>query len=588
MKKLLLSLVAAAMVLSGCSKKQSNESLNVFHDYETTKREVTTLNYLGDYQATNLRVAAQFVDGLVENNQQGELVPALAKDYSRNDDATVWTFNLKQGIKWLRQDKSEFGEVKAQDFVTAIKYTLDAENESNNSYMITDFIKGADEYYEASKKGNATDEMFENVGVKALDDYTLEFTMVGSKPYFDTVLTYGCYYPVSAEFLEEIGTINFGVDKDKILYNGCYILEEFEQNAQKRYVKNEQYWDAENVSFDEVVVTMLEDPARAFDMFENGELDRAVLTQDQVKVQHELGNKNLVETIAGPYSWVCWFNFDKAGDDNWNKAVANVNFRKAWFYGVDTTEQRKRINMINPDALKNNAYTAAGLVKDSKGTDYTKLEELKEFTSVDQYQPTKAAEYKAKAMDELKAQGVTFPVKVTFAVKSGDETAQDTYRIIKQSYEESLGKDFIEFEAIEYIQSSTSEVYAKNLQSIMFSGWGADFGDPINYLAQLATDGTMNSNYVHYSDATLDSMLEEGEKIIDLDTRYHELAKIEAYILDNAYVSPIYSDGHEVQVTRINDYSKANVKYGIASSKMKNWESRTEAYTTEEWKELAK
>ena len=586
MKKTVGSLLVAALLLTGCGSNSSNSGLKVYHDYETQSREVTSFNYLSDFQATNAQVYANFVDGLVENDNKGQIVESLAKDYSANDTKDVWTFHLRDGLKWLRQDGSEYGDVTAQDFVTAVKYSLDAENGSNNTSMITAFIKGADEYYEASEAGTATDEMFENVGVKAVDDKTVEFTLVGSKPYFDTVLTYGCYYPVNAEFLDEVGKENFGSEPDKILYNGCYLMDTYENGANKSYVKNEKYWDKDKVTFDRVEITMLETSSRALDMFETGELDRATLTQDQVLT--EQGNENLVETPTGKYSFVIWFNHKQDGNDNWNKAVDNVNFRKTWFYGLDTTELRKRLNSINPDKIINQAYTASGLVQTSDGTDYTKLDELKEFTGdgVVQLQPEKAKEYKAKAMEELQAQGVTFPVKVMYAYKSGDQASEESYRILKQSFEDSLGSDFIDVEGVSFIKSSTSEIYAKSLQSIMISGWGADYGDPYNFLDQLTEEGTMNVNYVKYNDEKLNQMVEDADKVLDLDERYHAFAKVEAYVLDQAYVIPAYTAGHEIQMTKINDYSKPTSKYGMANLKIKNWESKEEAYTTEEYEKL--
>ena len=133
MKKTVGSLLVAALLLTGCGSNSSNSGLKVYHDYETQSREVTTFNYLSDFQATNAQVYANFVDGLVENDNKGQIIESLAKDYSANDTKDVWTFHLRDGLKWLRQDGSEYGDVTAQDFVTAVKYSLDAENGSNNT-----------------------------------------------------------------------------------------------------------------------------------------------------------------------------------------------------------------------------------------------------------------------------------------------------------------------------------------------------------------------------------------------------------------------------------------------------------------------
>ena len=113
MKKLLGALLVCAMVLTGCgSQSGGGDQLSVYHDYETANREVTSFNYLGDYQAINLQVVTNFVDGLVEHDEKGKLINALAESYEKNDDATVWTFKLKDGIKWLKRDGSEYAHIR--------------------------------------------------------------------------------------------------------------------------------------------------------------------------------------------------------------------------------------------------------------------------------------------------------------------------------------------------------------------------------------------------------------------------------------------------------------------------------------------
>ena len=588
MKKLLGLLLVCGMVLTGCGNSSSGDKLTTYKDYELASREITSLNYLGDYQAINLQVASNFVDGLFEHNSSGDLINALATNFEKNEDATKWTFTLRDDVKWLNRDGSEYADLKAEDFVTAIKYSLTASNLSYNVSMITTFIQGAEAYYDASEAGMATDELWNQVGVKAIDGKTIEYTMVGPKPYFMTALTYGCYYPVNAEFLATTGD-QFGVDPDHILYNGCYLMDEFEKDSRKSYVKNDKYWDKENVPFEKVEVVIIESLSRAYDLFETGEVDRAVLTTENMKVLGDTNDERLVETPTGPYSYVIWFNHDQANNPDWNTATDNENFRKAWFYGINPLEYQKRINLLNPTSLNNTTYTSSGLVKTSDGIDYTKLPELADFTGegVEQLQPEKAKEYKAKAMEELSAQGVTFPIKVHFAYRTGDQNQEATYQVVKASFEESLGKDFIEIVGEPFILTAQSEVYAQNKQSFVLNGWGADYGDPHNYLVQLTKEGTMNKNYVHFEDPELDKMIEEADKVLDLDERYHAFAKIEAYVLDKAYVSPFVTDGHEVQVTKINDYSKPNAKYGMASRKIKYWESQTEPYTKEDYAKFA-
>lgn len=595
-RKILTATLGMTLLLTGCGSSGSGSALSEYHDYETQNREYETLNYLASNSSADFNVVANFVDGLVEHTNKAELVPALAESYEKNEDATVWTFKLREGIPWLKRDGSEYAEVTADDFVEAIKWAVDAKNSSTNLEMVTSFIKGAKEFAEASESGEITDENFdekfdEMVGAKAIDDYTVEYTLVSSKPYFDTVTAYGAYYPVNGDFIDEVGS-DFGTDADNLLYNGCYLMGDYEKDAYKTYIKNDKYWDSDNVPFDKVTVQMIESQNRAFEMFQTGELDRAVLTQDQAITELANNNENLVETRTNAYAYSMYFNYNQSDNPNWNTAIANENFRKAWYYGIDPTELEKRTNPNNPSVLDSNTYTSSGLVSTSDGTDYTKLEELEKFNGDDvtQYQPELAAEYKAKAMEELAAQGVTFPIRVGIAYQSGNQTDEETFQVRKATFENCLGTDFIEVYGVSYIKSSRSEVTTPSLQSITISGWGADYGDPFNYLYQMCSydDVYMNNNLSHLTDEKFDEMVMKANDIVDLDERYHAFAAAEAYLLENAYVVPLYTGGHEIQVTKVNDYSKPDAKYGIANKKIKYWEAKSEAYTTEEYEKLEK
>lgn len=586
MKKLLSMLLVCALLLVGCNNKQnSSQKLTEYRDYDTQNQEITTLNYLTTNTSVDIRVVANFVDALLEYDADGKLIGDLAKDYSHNEDATEWTFKLRDGLKWVTHTGEVYGDVTAEDFVSGIKYILTANNGSQNVNNVTSFLKGANEYYEASKAGTATEELFKNVGVEAVDEKTVKYTLAAPKPYFDSVVTYITWFPVNQKFVDEVGPENFGTDKDKILYNGCYRMTDYQNGASKEYVKNEHYWDKKNVPFEKVTVTMLESLNKAYSMYEINELDHASLTQDEIKIQAD--NEHLVETRGGGRSAQIYFNYEQVGNENWNQAVSNVNFRKAWFYGVDPTPYHERTNPINPDSLMNNLYTCGVIVKDSKGTYYKDFEELKAYAN-GLYDEAKFKEAKEKAVEELSAQGVTFPVEVGLPYNSGNQTAEETFLILKDSIEKCLGDDFVTVTGIPYIKSATSEIYEKGLQSIALVGWAPDYNDPYDFLRHMTDteDGYMNKNYSHISDPTYDALVLEANQIVDLDERYHAFAKAEDYYLQQAYSVPFYVDGHEIQVTRVNDYSKP-YSFTSVGRKIKFWETKADGYTQEEYAKFA-
>lgn len=597
MKKLLSSLLVAAMAftLAGCGGKGDSSGLTTYHDYELTRQEIENFNLLTSAQSKDLNVLTNCVDGLVEHDTDGNIIPALAEKWEPNDDKTVWTFHLRDGLQWINNKGEKVADVTAEDFVTALKYILTAENNSNNTSMPMEMVKGAAEYYEASLAGTATDELWAQVGIKAVDEKTVEYTMVAPKPYFDTAVAYAAFYPAPTDFLKEQGSA-YGTGIDTILYNGCYYLTSFESGANKSYKKNPTYWDTKNVPFDEVTVVMLESQDRALDMFEAGELDRALLTQEQIVTQTKANDKRLVETRVGQHVYSMYFNYtldaSQPGAADWNAAVANENFRKAWYYGMDFTEIVKFVNPYSYESMMSNVYSPETLSKNSKGVDYTDIGALAEYNpdkSQARLDEAKFKEAKEKAMSELTAQGVTFPVQVYVAYQSGSKTEEDKFQIAKKAYEDSLGTDMIQVTGVPYIKSSVSEVYNKNLQSIMTGGWGADYGDPYNFVYQLSSEpgNYMNVKYSHFTDETYNKMVDEANEIIDLDARYEAFAACEAYALEHALIVPGYVNGVEWQVTKVNDYSKPYAKYGIANRKMKYWETKAEAYTADEYKTLA-
>ena len=202
---------------------------------------MTTFDYLVTNSAAEYDVLANCVDTLVEYNHLGVMQPGLATDWSCSDDGLVWTFKIREGAVWVTHEGEEYGPTTAHDFVNSLKYSFNPDNGSRSCNIAYSILKNGTEYY----TGEITD--FSQVGVKAVDDYTLEYTLVRPCPYFLTMLTYNPFMPLNGDFLAEIGEENFGTDSTTVLYNGAYIVTEWEPQDYRIMVKNEKYWDAEHV-----------------------------------------------------------------------------------------------------------------------------------------------------------------------------------------------------------------------------------------------------------------------------------------------------------------------------------------------------
>lgn len=634
--KLLAFALAAVMCLTACgggagSKNESgsgdeNKSagLTDLYTFETANREMENVFILNTEMANDLNVLCNTNEGLLETNNKGQLVPAIAEKWGTEDGGLTWTFNLRKGVKWVDQQGNEKADCTAQDFITGLEWVMNFhKNGANNTSMPTDMIKGAGEYYEYTKGLSAeegmalgTEKFLEMVGIEAPDDYTLIYHCVKNAPYFDTVCTSACLFPVSAKFIEEVGVENvLSTGIEGLWYNGAYTLTEYIQNNSKTLTKNPLYWDTECGRFETVTIKIVEDLSVGYQLYETGELDHIDLSEANLRTIYDDENNKfhdqLSEKLPRKYSYQFHFNYDKhfadgSADENWNKAVANEAFRQAWYYGLDLTKYWARTNFIAPTHCENNAYTMKGLLYFSDGTEYTKkVEELIGLPESDGTTPRrldteKAAEFKKQAMEELSAQGVTFPVTVNYYIVSGAQNALDTANVLKQTFSECLGDDFVTLEIGTYTSSQTKEVVKPRLQSFVINGWGADYGDVQNYLGQetIGEDTAYYANnYSNINDATNEALRATYQEFTDLvnkadainddmDARYNAYAEAEAYMLQHALTVPAQLEV-SWQLTHVNDYSRSNAMFGIMNYKYKNWETSVDAYTTEQTAKFA-
>lgn len=592
--------------------------------YALQSNEMETFNILQSQSAPTLNVLTNAIEGLLCVDTYGELTPALAETWNSDDGGLTWTFNLRKGVKWVDQKGNEKADCTAQDFITGLEWVLNFhKNMSFNTSMPMELIKGATEYYEYTKslseaEGKALDntKILEMVGIAAPDDYTLVYTCTAPKPYFPTVATYNCLYPAPQGLIDELGVDGFlQMNQETMWYNGCYTITSYIQGNEKVLTKNPAYWDKDCFLFDTVTIKMVESHDNAYQLYQSGELDNVDLTESNLKIIYDTPSNEfhdqLVEKQPTKYSYLFHFNYNKlwadgTPDTNWNSAVANEAFRQTWYYGLELTEWFKRTNTINPLKCENNTYTMKGVVYTSDGRDYIELVEEKlgigkqNGETMLKYNKEKFEEYKKQAIEELTAKGVTFPVEADFYVASGNQTTLDTATVLKQTFSDCFGDDFIVLNIKTYVSSLAKEVRTPHLQSFVINGWGADYGDPQNYVGQ-ETYGQANAyysqNYSNIDDVTgedeLIAVYKEFTEMVDaanainddMDARYEKYAEAEAFFIQHALAVPCYYD-IKWQLTRVNDYSKINGMYGCQNYKYKNWETKKDGYTTVEYDEL--
>ena len=647
-------MVGAASLLAACGGKSDNGSsaastsgaaapnttgatpLKEFISFESGNRELESWNMLYTQKAEDANVITNLWDGLLSFDCYGKVVPAIASSWEHNDDSTVWTFHLRDDVDWVDANGEVKDHLTSKDFLVGFEWVMNSyKNEANNTSMPNDTVVGAADYYEQTKAAGdaAADMTYEDmlaagVGIEAPDDYTLVFTCKDPCPYFDTVAAYNSFYPVAPALLDELGIEGFrGCDNTTMWYNGPYVVEEYIQGNTKSYIPNPSYYDAANVSrFERLTITMISDGSISLQLYENRELDEVDLGESSIATiqadPSNVFNQQMCEKRPKKFSYCFIFNYDKrkadgTADENWNKAIANKAFRQCFSKGLELSKFYSRYNPINPLKCENDFFTMSGLCYTTDGTDYTSLVAKELGLDGEKYDGKTMkrlrsnngdiTDLKKQAMDELSAIGVTFPVHCSYYILAGSTTALDSATVLKQCFTDSFGDDFIVLDIETFVSSTMKEVVAPKLQSFVHMGWGADFGDPINFLTQIIVhddNAYYSCNMTNIEDIAengaadyqkdlvaayeqFTDLVNEGRVIVnDTDARYAAFAKAEAYFLEENLIFPTVYDVTWC-LTHANEYSKINAMYGPCNYKAVNWETSEEAYTTEQYEEFA-
>lgn len=650
-KKLVAMLMAVSMILTACGTTKSSESTpnttttpdaasttteptieasseiivedNEIHDLVLARlasNEMDTFNYLYSQSAWNGVNLTAMWEGLLQSDKTGKYLPCLAENYETNDGGKTWTFQLRPDVKWVDVNGTVQADCNAYDYATGLEWVLNYyKNDSNNTSMPREMIEGATEYYEYTKSLSEEEakaltagegsKFAELVGVETPDENTVIYHCLAEKPYFFTVCSYSAFYPLSQSLVDQLGVDGVkSMDNTQLWYNGAYLMTEYIQGNEKLFEPNPEYWDKDARRFDTVTVYMVDSYDVAFQLYRNGEIDYVDLTESMVTtINGDLDNElydYLVPAWPTGYSYQMYMNFYKLNEDgtedsNWNTAVANEAFRQSLYYGLELSEYLKRYNALEPLQCENLCYTKNMLVYTSDGTDYTDLVKAKldigesDGEHTRRWNQDKAEQYKKQAMEELSALGVQFPVGIDFYIPASNQTQLDTATVLKQTFSNCLGDDYVTLNIKTYISSFAQEVRPAQLHSIMSSGWGADYSDPQNFMATMVygdENAYLAANYLNINQVpenentkqlldefkTFTEMVKEADKITtDLDARYEAYAEAEAYMLNHALVVPTYYNIGWC-------CTKYNVHGAESTNKMVNWETQKDGYTREE------
>ena len=601
MKKRLLGAgltLAAAILLTACGQSASDDKT-----YSSTfGADPTTFNYLLDYSGDNTNVITNLVDGLLENDNYGNLVPALAEDWSVSKDGLTYTYKLRQDAKWFTADGEEYAPIKAQDFVTGVKYAAD--NKSQALDLIQNSIKGLDDYV------TGTNSDFSNVGVKALDDYTVQYTLTRPEPFWNSKTTNSILFPVNEEFLTSKDKAFGELKADSILYSGPYLLKEFTSKSSLEYMKNPHYYDQEKVTIERVKLAYVDgsDQDMTIRNFESGAYSSAGVypNSSNFAKTKEKYKDNIVYSLQGATSWYYNFNVNrqsynftaKTSDEQkqaTQAAVLNKNFRQAINFALDRTSYSAQSNgeeaakntlrntLVPPTFVQVGDKTFGETVASklvNYGTQWTNmnLEDAQDAY----FNKEKAQAQLAEAKKELEAQGVTFPIHLDLPVDQVNKTLLPKLYSLKQSVESTLGAENV---VIDVVLVSTEDYANATFQAptpadhdydLNLDGWSADYQDPSTYLNPfnaedgfylkiLGLDPSKDADKITSlgMDQYTQKLKAADAESSDVAKRYENYADAQAWLIDSSLLIPVNSDGGGASVTRVTPFTRAYSLVGI-------------------------
>lgn len=497
----------AVMILSACAKNNTSDGNK--HAYPGTPEEGSiTVNISTEppemfsvtmTDSTSFTVLRHIVENLVTLDENDNVVPGVAKDWTISDDELTYTFNLREDMKWSNGEP-----VTAHDFVFAWTSLLTPSFASDYAYFGYVFKNG--KAYNEGKVGA------EELGFKAISDYQLEVTLENPTAYFLDTLAFGVFAPVNEKAYNQYGSA-YGTDADKMVYNGPFKMTSWEHESKIVLEKNPDYFDADKIELEKIIMVMINDSNAALNSFKVGEVDVVGLTGEQVQL---MKNENYpINTYSDGSTFYLEYNLE-------NHYLSNKNLRKAITYAID--KQAFIDSIVKNDSKVAVSFTSPA-INGQEDKFYNEVGEL-----VPAYDLDLAKDYYNKALEELKVDNISLSLIIDdsdSAVKNG--------AFIQEQLRVNLGLE-VKIEPMPF-KSRLSRMSNKDFEMV-FSGWGPDYNDPLTFLDMFETGN--GNNHGNYSNTEYDELLDKVRSELDTKTRFGYLTQLEEILMEELPIGPIY------------------------------------------------
>ena len=630
-KKWLLTagvVLSTTALLAACGKADKEADAPTTFSYVYAV-DPASLDYSIATRTSTTDVIGNVVDGLMENDQYGNVIPSLAEDGSVSKDGVTYTYKLRKGVKWYTSEGEEYAEVTAHDFVTGLKHVADGK--SDGVSLIQNSIKGLDAYM----TGETND--FSTVGVKALDDYTVEYTLNKPESFWNSKVTTATMLPVNEEFLKASGKDYGAVTPAGILYNGPYFLKTLTSKSLIEYEKNPNYWDKEKVKIEKIKLTYYDgsDQESLIRSFSSGAYTTARLfpsSSNFASTLEQYGDK-ITYSPQDSSSYYFTFNVNRQSYNKTAKtseeqktstkeAMLNKDFRQAINFAFNRHSYAAQLNGEDgADKIIRNSLVPDNFVQ-AGGKNFGQIAQAELVNYGDQwkgvelvdgkdsiYNPDKAKAAFEKAKKDLESKGVTFPIHLDVPVEQTDTIAVQQSNSFKQSIESTLGAENVVIDVLQMTDNeketitSQARVPSQKDYDLNSTGWAPSYQDPASYLNIM--DPKSGSAMKHLGitkgkdkEVVAKLGLDQYKKLLDdadsettnLEERYEKYAKAQAWLTDSSLLMPTASSGGSPVVSNVVPFSKPYSQVGIKGDPyiFKGMKLQKDIVTTKEYEEALK
>lgn len=486
----------------------SGGTLNMRNTMEPTSLNTLLATYAYDFTPINA-----MIECLYRDDENDVPQPAGAETVDISDDKLVYTFHLREDATWSNGDP-----VVATDYEFAWQQALNPEVASDYAYMLY-FIHNAEPYFNGEVE-------WSEVGVKVIDDYTLEVTLDNPLPYATDLFAFPTLAPINQKFYEEVGADKYATDAEYFCCNGMYELTEWSHNSQIVFQKREDYWNADAVGPDEIVYKIITDSQAGLNSYLSREIDYTDLDSGEVVQQAEAAGFEVgVKPARSSYYLIV---------NTEDEFMSNQNLRLALAYAID--KQALIDTVYQNDNQPMTSFTPPAIMG-AAGADGPTFQEALLEERGEMYPASgdleKAQEYLQAALEEL---GCTVD-ELNLSIDCADDSLRrNCATFLQEQWRQNLGIENIAVNSMQTKQVSANRQSGDYCMSL--GGWSPDYNDAINFLDLWVTDGGNNDSF--WSNAEYDELIAQATAEADEEVRQQYLFDAEEILAAEMPVIPLY------------------------------------------------